>query len=652
MRRDQHTRWSGAPVDNDGGGMETQPGLPTHTHMGRTFAGRAVESLPPQLQHIPRRWALAGICAVLLIAIVLGTLLAAAHAGNGAGSKRVSSGGTGVAGKGAQVAPTGGATGTQALQLPPGIPNYFSFGVMNQPGDVGLLDDMRTRNGTAWDYRYQYLAGGVNTGSGWETWNSPAGAFASYYMRESASHHYIPAFVYYEMLRSHGTCSGCGESDTDLANLNNSAVMAAYFANWRLLMRQIGSFGGPVLVIVEPDLWGYMQRAAFSKGNTPAAVPASVAGSGDTDAQGLPNTAQGYAWALLHIRDLYAPNAVLALHVSFWSTGSDIGSSTDPNLDVAGTAQLTAQFLEAAGLTGNPAGISSWELLSSDVADRDSGQGASWWDPTNAVFPNFARYLSYIGDITRATGKKVVMWQVPEGNQYFDTENNTPHHTQDNRTAYILGHVGDFARAGIIGVLFGPGNGGTSIDDAAHDGVTNPAPISGFQCAACDTHISTYPDDDGGYLRLFVGAYYQHGPLLLANPNAWTPATSPDASATATPAPQGACTGQPVVSIGATSATPDPVRAGQQVTFSTYVTVNCNTAALVYVEVSNPGIRVTQVVRDNIRFAAGQAQQVTISGVMPAGTKSGTYVVRVGVFGAGWGPEYAWSNEAATIDVQ
>jgi hypothetical protein len=340
------------------------------------------------------------------------------------------------------------------------------------------------------------------------------------------------------------------------------------------------------------------------------------------------------------------------LHVSFWSAGTDIGSSTDANLDVGGTAQLTTQFLLSAGLKGSPAGISTWDLLSSDVADRDSGQGAPWWDPTNTLFPNFARYLSFIGDITRATGKKVVMWQVPEGNQYFATENNTTHHTQDNRAAYILGHVADFARAGVIGVLFGPGNGGTSIDDAAHDGVTNPAPISGFQCNACDTHISAYPDDDGGYLRLFVGAYYRHGPLLLADPGAWTPASAPEASATATPGPQGACSSSPVVSIGGTSATPNPVRPGQQVTFSTYVTVNCNATLLVYIEVSNPGVRVTQVVRDNVSFSAGQARQVTISGVMPAGTKLGTYQVKVGVFRAGWGAEYAWDNAAATIVVQ
>ena len=34
--------------------------------------------------------------------------------------------------------------------------------------------------------RYQYLAGGVNTGNGWATWN-PDGTFVTNYINESAS---------------------------------------------------------------------------------------------------------------------------------------------------------------------------------------------------------------------------------------------------------------------------------------------------------------------------------------------------------------------------------------------------------------------------------------------------------------------------------
>lgn len=590
-----------------------------------------------------------GLAVVLLLATLLAvggivgsTRATARHAATPAASSATR------AGASATGATTGGRT---ALVLPPGIPTHFSFGVMNAPGDTALLDDMRSRNGTAWDFRYQYLSGGVNTGKGWETWNAPPGQFAANYLRESADHHYTPALVYYEMLQSHGTCDDCSERARDLSNLANPAVMAAYYANWRLLMQQASAYGGPVLVIVEPDLWGYMQQSVAAAGNTADAVAASVATSGDPDAAGFPNTAQGYAWTLLHIRDRYAPNAVLAVHMSNWASGADIDTSTESTLDVGQAAQDTTRFLLGAGLSGTPSGVSTWDLISNDVSDRDSGQGAAWWDPTNVTFPNFARYLTFVSDVTKATGKRVMLWQVPEGNQYFDTENNANHHTQDNRATYILGHVADFARAGIVGVLFGPGNGGTSIDDAANDGITNPAPISGFQCNLCNNHVSVYPDDDGGYLRLFVGAYYTHGPLRLANPSGWTPAVPPHAGATATPIPAGACLGQPTATVGVTTASPNPVRAGGPVTFAATITLSCDTRVLVYVEVSYPGHRILSATVDNVSFSQGQAQAVKVAATVPVGTQPGNYTVKVGIFAAGWGPEYLWDNSAANLQV-
>jgi hypothetical protein len=41
------------------------------------------------------------------------------------------------------------------------------------------------------------------------------------------------------------------------------------------------------------------------------------------DAKAYPNNA-GFAQALLHIRDKYAPNAVLALHSSAWGSTIDV----------------------------------------------------------------------------------------------------------------------------------------------------------------------------------------------------------------------------------------------------------------------------------------------------------------------------------------
>jgi hypothetical protein len=463
----------------------------------------------------------ASLFSVMLVSLLV--LISACGMAPGHSSQQVQDGSSSQGNsQGFQIAPHGSnqtgqqSGGTQGSgSIPAAFPRYFSFGVMSPPGAANLLDEQRSTNGTVYAFRYQYLIGGVNTGKGWETWQSPRGQFATSYMQESDQHGYIPAFVYYELCLSNGLyiSSYCGghNIEQDTANLTGAATMNAYYANWVLMLQKIGSFGKPVLVIVEPDLWGFLQNASHGTDNA-ADVPASVSSSGFADAAGFPNTAQGFAWALLHMRDKYAPNAILALHASTWASGNDIAVSTDPNLDVAGIARSEANFLNSAGLVGNPRGVSSFDVVSSDVADYDSGQpgGRSWWDRYNRTFPNFARYLTFIGDISRFTGRRVVMWQVPMGNQYFDTMNNTPGHYQDNRAEYLLNNVPSFAAAGVIAVLFGPGNGGTMNIDAMHDGVTNPAPISTYECNYCNNHISIYPDDDGGYLRIFVGLYMQH----------------------------------------------------------------------------------------------------------------------------------------------
>ena len=422
-----------------------------------------------------------------------------------------------------------------SASVPAGLPSHFSFGLMDAPGGASFLDNMRQRNGTAWDYRYQYLAGGVNTGAGWSTWNQPAGSFATYYLQESASHGYRPAFVYYNLLQSRGP-SGGGEAGTDLAHLADPATMHAYYADWTLLMQRIGAAGQPVLVIVEPDLWGFIEQAAVRAGtNSAASVPASVASAGNATLAGLPNTAQGFARALLTLRTHYASNAVLALHASPWGTLTDIASDPRTGLDAAGLGRQTAAFLRTAGLAGTPglpSGLAPFDLVSADIADHDSGQSGIWWDPTNQRFPNFARYLTYASALTSSAGARLLLWQVPVGNQVYETEDNSPGHTQDNKATYIVGHVAALAAAGIVGVLFGPGNGGTTATDGRRDSITNGsgAPISSYQCARCNTQVSVYPDDDGGYLRLQLGQYYTHDAYPL--PGAGNAAPAPEATAT------------------------------------------------------------------------------------------------------------------------
>ena len=424
-----------------------------------------------------------------------------------------------------------GSVRASAASLPGG---RLHFGLASEPSDLTWM----TSSGVPWRYRYAYLAGGVNTDAGWETWNSPSGAYATYYMNNSGASGYIPVFSYYELLQSSPSTGG-NESDRDFGNLNNAATMSAYYANFKLLMQLAGAYGKTVIVHVEPDLWGYLEQRAA--GRDASTLSASVASSGFAEAAGLPDTVQGFAWMLLKLRATYATNALLAIHASPWGSGVDIASDTNPNVNPVTEADKTAAFLDSAGINSNPTG-GTWDLVFNDLDDHDAGwweqQGADsqyftrWWDPTNRTYPNFTRYLSWVAELAAKTARPQVAWQVPIGNQYFLTMNNTCGHYQDNVAQYFISHAGDLFSSGLIAVLFGAGNAcQTTNTDGDKDGTVDnnggvPTTDTLGYCNACNTHVSTSTDDDGGFLRLFVGAYYAAdswsslGGALTAGPDA------------------------------------------------------------------------------------------------------------------------------------
>ena len=124
----------------------------------------------------------------------------------------------------------------------------------------------------------------------------------------------------------------------DLSNLNNVATMSSYYQNFILLMQRLGpgtynsiaGYGKTAIVHVEPDLSGYAMQAVLdnnghcysyctAQGNNPAYLTAAVQNTGVSQVAAYPNTYQGFNWALLHLRDLYAPNVLLAFHISGWA---------------------------------------------------------------------------------------------------------------------------------------------------------------------------------------------------------------------------------------------------------------------------------------------------------------------------------------------
>jgi hypothetical protein len=372
-----------------------------------------------------------------------------------------------------------GAGAASAAKLPPlpaHWPRTLQIGLSDAPGGAAAL-----RKAAPFSFRYQYLAGGVNTGQGWATWN-PDGTFASMYVQDSWAHGEVPVLSYYMLLQSKP--GGGDEAHADLANLRNAQTMAAYWSDVQLLFERVRS-AKPVVVHVEPDLWGYLEQANAT------ALAAS------------------FAQHWIALRNRLAPNVLLAYHMSGWGTKHDIASEDPPDATLRAYAAQSAAFYLALH--------ARFDVSFEDFSDRDAGFYAkvngnpnTWFTPAD-----FHRHLLYAQTFVQLAGVRMVAWQIPLGNTVMRAMDNTWDHFQDNRVQWLLGpsgraHLRAYVAAGFVGFLFGRGaDGATCACDAANDGVTNPAPING------NVRASLSADDDGGYFKAQARAYYRDGALSL-----------------------------------------------------------------------------------------------------------------------------------------
>jgi hypothetical protein len=542
-----------------------------------------------------------------------------------------------------------------AYAAPNGLPSHFGLGLAAGFGSGGI-DGWMPESGIPWDYSYQYLAGGA--GKGWSTWNDK-GQFPLYYAKAAASHHYIPVLTYYQLLYSDGPCAGCDERQKDLAHLNDPSTMRTYLSDFALLMKRLGSgtfdgvagFGSTAIVHVEPDLSGYAELAAQQ--NDPSTVPAAVASSGMPEVAAYPNTFQGFNWALLHLRDLYAPNVRLAFHVSPWGSGTDIGSSHDAGINADALGRQVGSFAAASGVA-SASNSSTYDLLFTDVLDRDAGfykyvQGDPnrWWDRLNITYPNFARWEQFISATVHTSGKQAIVWQIPMGNQYFQSEDNSKGHYQDNRAEYFFGHLDELRDSGVIGLLFGGGAGGqTTYNDSDGDGITNPAPIcttDGLSSGQiCNDHPSSVPDDDGGFLRMSAKTYYSN-PLPVGDAS-----TPPQPQVSAPPVANPSLE----VDLGGSSIDPPVASPGQNVDVIQNGIPSANGTVLVQFDLYNADGQ--PVVVTNVPDQPVQLGFVApLNGVLtlPDDLDPGRYTLKVGVYSNDGNKRYAWNDSAGTLTV-
>src|SRR5437762_11005644 len=111
--------------------------------------------------------------------------------------------------------------------LPARWPHTLELGMADEPGGAAAL-----RKVAPFGFRYHYLAGGVNTGQGWATWD-PDGAYVTTYIAESTKAGSIPVFSYY-MIRQSAPGNAMNEVNGVHANLQSVPTMKAYFEDLAL----------------------------------------------------------------------------------------------------------------------------------------------------------------------------------------------------------------------------------------------------------------------------------------------------------------------------------------------------------------------------------------------------------------------------------
>lgn len=427
--------------------------------------------------------------------------------------------------------------------VPAGLPGVFGFGAMDN-----FATPWKSGQGTTcWDYSYTYLT------QGWRSWNGDDPSYPIEHARVFEPMGQIQVVTFYY-------------SNNNPSQYTGTAFMTTYFNDLKLLFQKINQYStNKIIVHIDPDLIGFWTSSNYTA--TTAGVVA-VGSTGIAEIASVENNIRGWNRAIRILRDTYAPNkALLATHISGWCYGFDILNSSITQAEVATRVQTITNFITSIE-NGYPT-----DLFFVDPADRDAdwrrltnGDGNLYWtDPTHSYMNarSFGKMGAMVDYISTNLARRGMMWQIPTGNTYFKTCNNTTGHYRDNYAQMFIpslsangssGTPGDaysntvtaagpgyWAQRGIIGILFGPGDTTcTHLFDNRADGTTNPATDSGPGGPSYDVWgqaNSSNTDDDGGYIRRAVAQYCSRGKFSFFTPTNTITGTPPSPTRTPTYTP-------------------------------------------------------------------------------------------------------------------
>jgi hypothetical protein len=357
------------------------------------------------------------------------------------------------------------AAATVPVDIATATPSSLLVGLFENPGGR-WMDSSKV----PWNARYCYLTKEWANNWGWGNYD---GAYALSYFKECDALNTVPFIAYYQV---NGESPYPYDENKFLVKCQTDSTMKSYFSDFKLLMQRVKEFGKPVYILLEPDGFGYLEQSTKEDPN----VKASVASTGLPELAGLPNSVAGWGMAFLAIKKAVgATNALLGIHISGWASNQDlfyysVTIPLQPEID------NVYNFLAPLGIASNITGI-TYDVLVGDPLDRDADfyrlvkndGGVHWWDTAGTASVNsrsFNRYREWLQLWNAKAKKHWVLWQIPLGNSnHLNVRNNGKPREgyKDNRPEYFFGdgsmiHLQQFAKAGVIALLFGAGETGES----------------------------------------------------------------------------------------------------------------------------------------------------------------------------------------------
>jgi hypothetical protein len=234
-------------------------------------------------------------------------------------------------------------------------------------------------------------------------------------------------------------------------NLASETYMTDYFDRYEWVLDQLAMAGqSDYMIIVEPDMYGFLMRGPGGPTGTPvddpSTIPVAMAKANSLSGKTWEPNMVGWAKYIVARAREKLPKGVIIGHMpNHWgvSIPGQVGQGRKESHYISGS--VIGRFLSGFGKDG------LGDVVFVEKSDHDAGHkpsGEDWlWDSTN-----YAKYFLWTRTIAAKTGLPICGWQVSEGNT-----SNVDKWKDDAAETY-LAHPRWWIDGGFAGILFGAGN--------------------------------------------------------------------------------------------------------------------------------------------------------------------------------------------------